>query len=381
MDLFPARMGRNPQVTMSNFFLLWSFFNLRTRARCQVIGLLFSVLMVGVGQAEVLSEPTQRLQIVGGLAGIHQYTRNEEPFWTQELSRLSAGKFDADIVPFDRAGVPAGDMLRLIQLGVVPFGTALVSSVSAQYPEYGAPDLAGLNPDIAHLKKSVTAFRPYLEKMLRERHDIEMLALYVYPAQVIFCKNPMTSLSDLAGRRVRVSSATQSDFVRALGGVPVLTKFAQIMTNMATGNTQCAITGTMSGNTLGLHQVTTYMHSLPVTWGLAIFGVNLAAWTTLAPDLRALLSRELPKLEAAIWEESERETAEGMACNQGNERCNGRPKGAMVQVKAAQDERLRQEILNSTVLPNWLKRCNVRCAEIWNQTLGPVHGIKAPVIP
>lgn len=366
---------------MSNFFLLCSFFNLRMRALRQAAGLLFSVLMVGTSQAEGPSVPTQKLRIVGGLAGLHQYTRNEEPFWTQELSRLSAGKFDADIVPFDRAGVPAGDMLRLIQLGVVPFGTALVSSVSAQYPEYGAPDLAGLNPDIAHLKKSVKAFRPYMEKMLRERHGIEMLALYVYPAQVIFCKDPMTRLTDLAGRRVRISSATQSDFVHALGGVPVLTKFAQIMNHMATGNTQCAITGTMSGNILGLHQVTTHIHSLPVTWGLAIFGVNLAAWTTLAPDLRALLSRELPKLEATIWAESERETAEGMACNQGTKRCSGRPKGHMVQVKAAQDEHQRQEILNSTVLPNWLKRCNAGCADVWNQTLGPVHGVKAPVAP
>ena len=89
---------------------------------------------------------------------------HEEPFWTRELARLSGGKFDADIVPFDRAGVPAGDMLRLIQLGVVPFGTTQMSSLSAPFPQYTAADLAGLNPDMASLKKNVAAFRPYLEK-------------------------------------------------------------------------------------------------------------------------------------------------------------------------------------------------------------------------
>lgn len=61
-----------------------------------------------------------RLRIVGGLAGISQYVRQEEPFWTKELSRLSAGRFQAEIVPFDRAGVPGAEMLRLLQLGVVP---------------------------------------------------------------------------------------------------------------------------------------------------------------------------------------------------------------------------------------------------------------------
>ena len=116
-----------------------------------------------------------RLRIVGGLAGISQYVRQEEPFWTKELSRLSAGRFQAEIVPFDRAGVPGAEMLRLLQLGVVPFGTTLMSSFTAQYPEYTAPDLAGLNPDLATLKTTLAAFRPYLEKALREQHGVCLL--------------------------------------------------------------------------------------------------------------------------------------------------------------------------------------------------------------
>jgi TRAP-type C4-dicarboxylate transport system substrate-binding protein len=333
-------------------------------------------------QAQTEPAPTQKLRIVGGLAGVNQYTRNEEPFWTQELSRLSAGKYDADIVPSDRAGVPGSDMLRLIQLGVMPFGTAILSTLSAQYPDFGAADLAGLNPDMNSLKKTVAAFRPYLEKTLRDRHGVEALALYVYPAQVVFCKKPLASLADLAGRRIRVSSATQSDFVSALGAMPVLTGFAQIMGSIASGNTECAITGSMSGNTLGLHEVTTHMHALPVTWGLAIFGANAAAWQALPPDLRALLSRELPKLEAAIWSESERETAEGLACNKGAPGCSSGRKGHMVEVAVStQDERQRQEIFTSTVLTRWLQRCNARCTVVWNQTIGPVRGLMAPPAP
>jgi len=173
-----------------------------------------------------------KLRIVGGLASINQYIRQEEPFWSKELSRMSGGRFDAEIVPFDRAGVPGTEMLRLLQLGVVPFGTTLMSSFTAQYPEYTAPDLAGLNPDIATLKSTLAAFRPYLEKSLRDQHGVEALAVYVYPAQVVFCKKPLRGLADLAGRRTRVSSSTQADFVGALGGIPVLTGFAQIVPSL-----------------------------------------------------------------------------------------------------------------------------------------------------
>ncbi len=348
-------------------------------AAAWALGLCVGLASTACAQALVPSAPGQKLRIVGGLAGINQYIRNEEPFWTKELPRLTGGKYSAEITPFDRAGVPGAEMLRLLQLGVVPFGTALLSNISTQYPEYAAPDLAGLNPDMATLKKTVAAFRPYLQKSLRERHGVEMLGLYTYPAQVVFCKKPLASLSDLAGRRIRVSSTTQADFVGALGAVPVLVGFAQLLPNMASGNTECAITGTMSGNALGLHEITTHVHALPLNWGLAIFGANQSAWDSLPADLRAVLTHELPKLEAAIWQESERETAEGMACNRGLPACTGGHKGRMQEIAtSAQDERMRKDILTTTVLPRWLQRCNGRCKELWDQTIGAALGLAAP---
>lgn len=320
----------------------------------------------------------KKLRIVGGLAGVNQYTRQEEPFWTKELSRLTAGRMTAEIVPFDRAGIHGQEMLRLMQLGVVPFGTALLPLTAATEPVFGAPDLAGLNPDMKTVRRTVAAFRPYLEKTLRDRYGIELLAVYAYPAQVIFCNKPMTSLADLAGRRTRTSSPPQADFIEALGGVPIHTGFADIMTNVKAGNIDCAITGTMSGNTIGLHEVTTHLHTMSLNWGLSIFGANAGAWASLPPDVQATLRRELPKLEQAIWAEAERETGEGIACNTGQPSCNEGKRGRMVEVKPAPtDDARRRTIFAGTVLSRWVHRCGPPCAEVWNQTIGPAVGIEA----
>ena len=337
----------------------------------------------GLQSVGLAAEPPQyQFRVVGGLAGVSQYTQWEEPFWSRELPRMSGGRFKADIVPFDRAGVPRDDMLRLLQLGVVPFGTVLMGSMTANYPQYTAPDLAGLNPDSSSLKLSVAAFRPFLEKSLREQHGVQLLALYVYPAQVVFCKRPFAALADLSGRRVRVSSAAQADFVGALGATPVHTAFAQIVSSVQAGSIDCAITGTLSGNGLGLQAVTSHMHAMPLNWGVALFAANLSAWEALPADLRTLLRKELPPLEAAIWEESERDTAQGIACNTGQSACTKGVKGNMVLVPmSAQDERKRQDIFVSTVLPRWLQRCGPRCAEIWNQTIGLARGLPAPDKP
>ena len=329
--------------------------------------------------AQAPAAAAQHLRIVGGLGALNQYTRHEEPFWARELARLSGGRASAEIVPFDRAGIRGQEMLRLVQLGAVPFGTSLLNLSAVQDAEFGALDLAGLNPDVVTLRRSTGAFRPHLEKVLRERYGSELLALYAYPAQVTFCAKPIGSLADLAGRRIRISSATQSDWVVSLGAMPVQTPFAEIVANVRSGNIDCAITGTMSGNTIGLHEVTSHVHTMPVNWGLAAFVANGAAWSALPKDVQDLLRRELPKLEQAIWTEATNETSEGIACNIGAPACASGRKGRMIEVReSAADAARRRDILVKNVLPGWLKRCGPQCAQVWKQTLGPSSGIDLP---
>lgn len=334
------------------------------------------------GAAPSPSPAPVKLRIVGGLASVSQFTRLEEPFWAQELARLSQGRFSAEIVAFNRVAIPGVKMVQLLQLGVVPFGTMLMGQIAAQYPQYAAPDLAGLTPDLASLRVTLSAFRPYLEKSLREQHGIEALAIYIYPAQVIFCKRAFTGLADLVGRHIRVSSNSQADFVGALGAVPMRIDFVQMVQNLEVGSLDCAITGAASGNTLGLHTLTSHLHAMPLGWGLAIFGANSAAWNALPAELKDLLRRELPRLEERLWQSAERETAMGTSCNIGAPACMGGSRGRMVLVPiSAQDERLRNEIFRTTVLPRWLLRCGDGCEPLWRDTIGSARGIALPAAP
>jgi len=229
-------------------------FTLRRRG-CRAIGAALAALALNMGlpSMQARAEPVQRLRIVGGLADLNQYKLHEEPFWTKTLPQRSNGRVTAEIVPFDRAGMRGQEMLRLMQLGAVPFGNALLTLAAAQDPELGAVDLSGLSPDMPTLRRNVAAFRDHLEKRLRERWNVELLAVYVYPAQVTFCSRPFLALSDLSGRRIRSSNTAQSDLIEALSAVPVQTPFAEIVANLRSGAIECAITGTMSGNTIGLH--------------------------------------------------------------------------------------------------------------------------------
>lgn len=340
-------------------------------------GLACAVTLAGLAAAAAQDAPL-RLKVIGGLADVSQYVRFEEPFWRRRVPEMTGGRVATEISPFDRSGIRGQEMLQLMRLGVVPFGTALLAIAASEEPEFNAVDLPALSPDIATLRRTVTAFRPHLERLLRERYSIELLGVYTYPSQVVFCNRAFSGLSDLAGRRVRTSSVAQSELIQALGGTPVVTPFAEIVQAIRAGVVECAITGTLSGHAIGLYEVTTHVHAMALTWGISVFGANQAAWAALPADLQGKLRDAVRELEEEIWQAADRETGEGLACNAGLPTCSSARRGSMtiVPVSAADTER-RARLLTEVVLPRWVSRCGPDCVDAWNNNLQPVFGVRA----
>lgn len=348
--------------------------------RCLPLLLLpvLAALAATVAAAQQAQQEPLRLKIVGGLADVSQYVRYEEPFWRQRIPEASGGRIQAEIAPFDRSGIRAQEMLALMRLGVVPFGTALLAVVSTEEPEFNAVDLPTVNPDMAALRRTVELYRPHLEALLAERYDVELLAMYTYPAQVVFCRDRFSGLSDLAGRRIRTSSVGQSEMFAALGATPVVIPFGETLAAVRSGVVECAVTGTLSANAIGLHEVMTYMHSMAITWGLSVFGANRAAWAALPEWARGMIRQEVGALERQIWNAAEVETVEGFACNAGLPACtNGRRGHATIIPVSPADQERRIRLLTETVLPGWVRRCGEPCVEAWNTRLAPALGVTA----
>ena len=320
-----------------------------------------------------------QLKIVGGLAGVSQYLKFEQPFWQTEVPRLTHGRVQAEIHPFDQSGLPGPEMLQLMRLGVVPFGTALLAQVSGDEPELNAVDLAILNPDMHSLRRTVGLYRDHLHDILQQKYGIELLGVYAYPAQVLFCTQQFSRLDDLAGRKVRTSSVGQSEMMSAVGAVPIVVPFSDTVKAVQTGVVDCAITGTMSGNQIGLPAVTSYIYPMAISWGLSFFGANSLAWEQLPPDLRATLREGIRGLEASIWRSAEEQTDIGLACDIGSEKCVGGEVAHMHLVPITeQDEARRKQLLMETVLPKWIERCGNDCVVAWNGTIGKALAIPAP---
>lgn len=345
------------------------------------LGLAAALLAGACPSAAQPASPIQ-IDVVGGLAGVSQFERLERPFWSNRVPEITGGQAQAQIVPFDRSGIRGQEMLQLLRLGVVSFGNVLLGLAAADEPELNAIDLPLLSPDIAALRRVVSLWRPRLEVVLQERFGLKLLAVYTYPPQVVFCREPFTGLADLAGRRVRTSSVGQSELVTALGGTPVVIPFSEIVPAVRNGTVTCAITGAKSGNALGLHEVTTHVSRLGISWGVSVFVANQDAWDALPPGVQDQLQRGLSNLEQEVWADADREIRDGLDCNTGRPNCSTGRLGRMTAVEERrQDDAWRMRLLASSVVPSWVRRCGEECAIAWNRYMAPDLGLTAPVGP
>lgn len=335
--------------------------------RYWLVALLLAVALPARGQ----ELPDVHLKVVGGLGQTIQFKNYEEPFWNKQLAERSGGRITAEVIPWDQFGIKGPELLQFTRLGAIVISTVSLSQIASEDPEAAAVDLAGLNPDIPTLRRSIQAYLPTLRDVYRSRYGLELLAVWSYPAQIIFCNRPITGLADLTGVKVRVASAMHSDFVEGLGGVGVTIPYDGLMDGLKKRVADCAITSAMSGYKLGLYNATTHVDATTVSFGPYVLFANRAAWERLAPAVRDFLTTQIDQLGDQLWPVAEQETEDGFACLTGKGSCKSGTPGHMTLVPTTdEDRKLVRQSFTNVVSPRWSERCGAECIANWNQTIG-----------
>ncbi|WP_176849674.1 TRAP transporter substrate-binding protein DctP [Belnapia rosea] len=332
------------------------------------------LLPLALARAEA---PSVTVKVLGFYTHAGLYAEFEEPFWTQRVPRLTEGRLQPSITPLDRAGIREAELLSFLRLGVLQVATVPLALAAGDDPELSIVDLPGLNPDLPSLRRNLLEWRRHLATVLEERYDIQMLALLVPTTQVLFCREPFSRLDDMAGRRIRVGSVAQGELLEALGGTATVMPLNLTPAALRDGKLDCAVTGPMPGNRIGLAQVTSHVSRLPLSWFVSAVAVNGATWRGLPEATRRALQAGIAELEAQVMDGAEAAIEDGFACNAGLPRCVGGIRGRMVVVDEQWDEPERRRLLREVLLPRWVARCGADCAATWNRIAAPSVGMRA----
>ena len=73
---------------------------------------------------------------------------------------------------------------------------------------------------LADYDKAAAIMNPLSGKGIREKGTASVLGQYLYPFQVAYSSKKLTSLADIKGQKIRVTSPEQGEFIKRLGGIP-----------------------------------------------------------------------------------------------------------------------------------------------------------------
>jgi TRAP-type C4-dicarboxylate transport system substrate-binding protein len=309
-----------------------------------------------------------------------QYTKVDVPLLRDAIQQKSNGRIEVQLSAWPERSLNGPEVIRVVRSGQIDIGGAPLSTVSGDVPLLDGADLIGLNPEIAQARKVVDALIPVANKEL-ERFNTKIVAAYPFSAQVIWCKQPLSGLSDLKGRKVRGFGPAANEFINAIGGQAAAIGFPEVYSALERGVVDCAITGSGSGNGVKWYEVTTHLYTLPVAWSVAGYFVNLNWWNKLDAPVRAFLEAQMKEIENAQWALGAEATQDGIDCNIGNAAgCKIHTlvtRNPMTEVKpTAADKAAVRKTLEDTVLPSWVKRCGPRCGDVYNETIAPITGVK-----
>ncbi|MEA2935408.1 MAG: TRAP-type transport system periplasmic protein [Variibacter sp.] len=309
-----------------------------------------------------------------------QFTTVDIPMLRNGVPEKSGGRVKVDLASWPERNLNGPEIIRLVRSGNVDIGAAPLATVSGDVPFLDIVDLAGLNPTLDQARKVAQAVLPEANKAL-ERFNTRIIAMYPFPAQVLFCRQQVNSLADIKGRKIRTHGGSLNDLVSALGAQPVGIGFPEVYGALERGVVDCAITGTSSGNGARWYEVTKNMYALPVGWAVAAYYVNTNWWNKLDPQVRGFLDQTFKAVEDAQWDLGAKATEDGIACNTG--KADGCKISKLVEQNpmtvtrpTKEDEAALQKHLVDAVLPAFVKRCGAACGEQYNRLVAPITGVK-----
>jgi TRAP-type C4-dicarboxylate transport system substrate-binding protein len=282
---------------------------------------------------------------------------------------------------FQTLGLNMADALRLVRSGTFDVVSTQVGLAARDDPFLEGIDLIGVSTDMAELRSAVDAYRSVFDARVQSRFGAHVLAIWPFGPQVLFCNQPIRSLDDLRGLKVRSFTASMSALLERLGATPVTLSFPEVYPALQRGVAACGITSPTSANTGKWPEVTTFLYPLSVSGSVQAHLVNAAAWNRLTPAQREALTAEFRRMEDGLWQLATTTNEDATNCNIGLPSCSRdrhQPFAMTLSPVSEADKARVRRISEEVVVSEWAQRCArayPTCAQVWNETVGRARGV------
>lgn len=173
------------------------------------------------------------------------HTINAKQF-ADDVKKATGGQLDITLHT-NGSLIKHPDMLRAASTGQVPLVEVLLGQFGNEDPVFAADNLPFVAPGWDNAWKFYQAQKPQLEKQLAGR-GLKLLYSVAWPGQGIYVKNPMKTVDDLKGQKMRTYSPMTARFAELLGASPTVVQVPEVPQAFATGTISSMVTSSATGN-------------------------------------------------------------------------------------------------------------------------------------
>lgn len=233
-----------------------------------------------------------------------------------EVEKSTAGKFKIRMNVGGTLPIKTNNITQVVGEGIIQFGSD--GFFIGNVPIGGLLRLPMLLRTPEEYAKAAKIMAPYLKEAFAQKGAV-VLAQYLYPLQVAWSSQKLTSLAEVKGKKFRVTSPEQSEFVRRFGGIPVTINAPEVPPALQRGVVTGVFTASAGGGRLWKDMLS-YNYRLGLNWFNSMIIANKEAYDRLPPDwqqsLQAAAIREGEKITEAMRQDenalTEKFAKEGM---------------------------------------------------------------------
>jgi TRAP-type C4-dicarboxylate transport system substrate-binding protein len=236
------------------------------------------------------------------------HTRNVRMF-ADEVKKATNGQLEIT-VHSNGSLIKHPDILRAVSTGQVPMGEFLLGQFGNEDPVFAADNVPFVAPGYDAAWRFYQAQKPVLEKKLQGR-GMRLLYAVAWPGQGIYTKEPLKTVADLKGTKMRTYSPLTARLAELLGASPTVVQVPEVPQMFATGAMHAMVTSSATGTTTKAWEFVKNYYKTNAWNPKNVVVVNERAFSRLPKAQQDALVKAAAAAEPRGWDMSKAREKEG----------------------------------------------------------------------
>lgn len=222
-----------------------------------------------------------------------------------KVKEKSGGRMEIRVHPASSL-YPQPEIIPALVDGRAEIGPIISSYLTDILLELGPLDLPFMTGSIPEHRDAARKLRPFYQEMAA-RKGLRIFSIGAWPSQQLFSHQPIRTVADWKGKKIRVYGADSANVSRLLGAAPVNIAFGEVYGALEKKTIDGAMTSATNAEPMKFFEVSKvlnywYLAGAATEWLV----INQKAWDALPKDLQGVLAdaaKEV-RLEDKEWEDA-----------------------------------------------------------------------------